>query len=200
MNTEYIARSAEDVGTGNAVCRAEAVHFAQNYIAKKTSRTTLSLEILMTKGLDRALTQLKQLQKRNTERVEKLSTQLAVLQSRLAKAREMAAQAKDAVDALEGRPTLKKQLEDAMARQLSSVSQFAPPTLGAVGTESTKLPPSEVLPPAEPGFRWAKDEIGQDVLVPINQPMPSEAATAVPILLPPVLEGDEFADAPETLL
>lgn len=100
-------------------------------------------------------------------------------------------QTEDAINALEGKPTLKKMLEAALVQ--SQAPQFD--AGGPPNVHPTPTPNEKNLPPAEPGMKWAVNDIGQDVLVPIDTPEPSVSRTPVGnIVLPAVTEDSGFDD------
>lgn len=113
---------------------------------------------------------------------------------------DLATQTEDAINALEGRPTLKKMLEAALTQAAPQPQPNAggPPN---VHPNPTTPDTSKNLPPAEPGFKWAVDDIGQDILVPINTPEASVSKTAVgDVVLPAVTEDSGFDDPNGELL
>lgn len=112
------------------------------------------------------------------------------------------AQTGDAIAALEGAPTLKKMLADALA-QKSSIADISesPRTLTPdLGGRSASFQGKELLqtdlPKAEPGFHWAINGLQEWVLLPLNGQMPAPSAAGTEILIPPVAE-DEIFEAPE---
>lgn len=108
---------------------------------------------------------------------------------------DLLVQTEDAINALEGKPTLKKMLEAALvsAKQADPLDpQLAPVSLPA--------PEGKNLPPAEPGFKWAVNDIGQDVLIPVGDSAPVVTETpAGRIVLPSVAEDTPFEDDPTEL-
>lgn len=140
---------------------------------------------------EKNIEQLKRLFADAQKSIERYAAQRDSAQKELDQATADAAQLQDALDALEGRPTLKAKLETAISEaakltQVRVAEEIAPAT-----------PQNPNLPAPEAGLKWAKNELNQDVLIPIDAPAPTQADTVIPLMLPVV---DESFDKPEDLL
>jgi len=157
---------------------------------------------------DTILKSLKLKHKQLLRQVNILTGKKESIEKSLASAMAEAVQTEEAILALEGKTSsIKAALESAVAAtnfKLKSplVVPASSPVQGMEAAESSRPAEAEnkSLPPAEPGFRWAKNKLGEDVLVAEGRQTPS--AYVVPnVFLPPVEEGvTEFVDDPRDLL
>jgi hypothetical protein len=108
----------------------------------------------------------------------------------------LVAQTSDALDALEGRPSLKQQLEQALS-QSQQVSQQVSERRQPAMTANDDI---SHLPVAEPGFNWKQNEAFEWVLVPAGTQISESARTAIPLILPNIMDDEQFGDKPEDLL
>lgn len=143
----------------------------------------------------KTITRLKKLHQKYTDDVRTLAAKEAEIAAKLADANEKALQTAEAIAALEGKPQFTKLLQDALkmpAAALPNVDYVAATDM------KTEIPESgnAELPPPEPGMKWAVNDVGEDVLVPIVMPAPRAVpgVTQVDIHLPPVAEDGEFED------
>jgi hypothetical protein len=146
--------------------------------------------------IDKTLEQLRKIHGAAKDEVESLTARIDNLQFLLDLAKDRMIQTDDAINALEGKPTLKKMLEAA----LQTKEHAAPIITELPGRNMIIAQTANSLPPAEPGFKWAKNEIGQDVLLPENPPAASENVETNYLTLPPVIGEDDFEDEVEDML
>lgn len=149
------------------------------------------------KSFETTLSELKKLHARYAAKVESLAAQSLRIASRLQDAQQHLVRAEEAIAALEGRTTeIKQVLQDA----LSNIPKIpdAPDTQHAV----VKIPQNGNLPAPEPGMQWVKNDLNEDVLVPINPPKPLtvpgvvEVAAGTEFIMP----SDDTWDSPESFL
>jgi hypothetical protein len=145
--------------------------------------------------IEKTIERLKKLHEKYTAQVQSLTAQRDQINERLAEASARALQTADAVASLEGKPTMTQLLKDALV-------EYHAPNPEHVGDVAKLSPiPENVqsdLPPAEPGFHWAKNEFNEDVLVPDNIPEPIISTLGGGITLPAI--GEDFSDNPEDLI
>ena len=149
----------------------------------------------MNDDITKTIAKLKKLHQKYTDDVRTLAAKEAEIAAKLADANEKALQTAEAIAALEGKPQFTKLLQDALkmpAAALPNVDYVAATDM------KTEIPGSgnAELPPPEPGMKWAVNDVGEDVLVPIVMPAPRAVpgVTQVDIHLPPVAEDGEFED------
>lgn len=134
--------------------------------------------------IEKTLENLRKLNEAAKKEVELLEFELAETQEHLNAAKEREITTADAIAALTGAPTLKKMLEEAIKPK------------HAAPAREIEMIPSSNLPSPEPGFKWAVNELGEDVLIAQN----AEIAASQILSLPEVLENENFADKPEDLI
>ena len=134
--------------------------------------------------IDKTIESLKKLHQEYTEDVRLLTEKVERIKKALADATDRASQTAEALLALEGKST---QLKDMIAQALTPPSS---PTLLVPET----LPKSEndELPPPEPGFKWAKNKDGQDILIPIFVPDIIKSVGRDTFILPVVDDVEDF--------
>jgi hypothetical protein len=152
------------------------------------------------KSLETSLAELKKLHARYTAKVESLSAQRDQILLHLRAAEENALKTADAIAVLEGKPTLTKTITDA-------ITEYHIPNPGHVG-ETAKFVPAEIpqngnvaLPTPEAGMQWIKNDLGEDVLVPINPPKPLSVPGVTEVAAGAfVMPADDSWDSPESFL
>ena len=147
--------------------------------------------------LDKTLDNLKRLHENFSQEVALLSQKKERVSLALQEATERMLQTFEAIQVLEGKPTLTSLLTPAQGTPIGTTGQFA---------EATPLPPAvaptpspDGLPPAEIGMKWAKNEAGEDVLVPINPPKALVTPESFVLPMPAVEAYDDFTD-PRSLM
>ena len=149
----------------------------------------------MNDDITKTIAKLKRLHQKYMADVRTLSAKEAEIAARLADANDKVMQTSDAIAALEGKPQLSKLLKDALAAPPSNLGIPKIPDSPDTRHAGAEIPLSGNLPPAEAGMKWVKNEVGEDVLVPINPP----AACTVPgvvqsFALPAIDEDGGFED------
>lgn len=128
-----------------------------------------------------------------------LQTELNEIQIQLSEVSDLVTVTEDAINALEGKPTLKKMLEAALVQANTPASQSfdigGPPNVHPSSVANPKN-----LPAPEPGFKWVVNDIGQDVLVPIDTPEQPVSETAVGRIALPIITEDSKFDNIEDVL
>jgi hypothetical protein len=151
--------------------------------------------------VEQMVANLKAIQNEEQALVDKLAAILVETEASLLLAKAKLEKMTDAIDALEGRPTLSKRLEEALAAQTASkplvVQQMENTTV--TGSESdAKSDWMKELPPAEPGMKWV---LNTDLIppVPVLVPINSQKELAIPGVtqviahaLPPIAENAGF--------
>jgi hypothetical protein len=137
--------------------------------------------------MEKTLERLKILHVDYTRQVTELIVERDAIIEALNYASDLADQTADAINALEGKPTLKKMLEEALAQKTNS------PTI-PVPNLNTLVPDSytpEGMLPAEPGMKWIKNG-DEYLLVPIAEQSLTLASASATIIVPPVEEDATF--------
>lgn len=146
--------------------------------------------------LDKILANLKREHEQCLVQVNLLAAKKERIEKYLEEARVHAAQTEEAVLALEGKTT---QIREALQQALAPKAGAIIPVDFEKGRPVFSTSQNENLPPAEPGFKWVKNEIGEDVLIPLNgQVLPAPRADANNFIMP--VEEDNFPDPSEQIL
>ena len=145
-------------------------------------------------NLDKTLANLKKLHEGYTADVARLTAEVQAANEELVAASALAAQTLDAINALEGKSSLKKMLEEALQKPKSE------PLDSAVGAICLAAAPSSDLPPAEKGFQWVKNAEGEYVLIPLTGNVQVAPQTPTSITLPAIDEDATFTDTPEDFI
>jgi hypothetical protein len=144
------------------------------------------------------LKNLKTLHAKYAAKVKKLAAQRDALAAKLADATDKEVQLAESIAVLENRPTLTKLITDSLAKP-----RMEPLPAAIGGGAALQAAPTSDLPPAEKGFKWAKNEMNEDVLIPENNPLTGQAnptEIAASIILPIVADDESFADTDRDLI
>jgi hypothetical protein len=143
-----------------------------------------------TMKVETTISQLKRLNESYKSLAERYARERDDASAKFVEFSNLVAQTSDALDALEGRPSLKQQLEEALKPRMEPTShQLAAPT-----------PVSMYQLEAEPGFHWETNYLGESVLIADGTKPAEPARTAIPLILPAVMDDEQFGDKPEDLL
>ena len=125
--------------------------------------------------LNKTLSDLKRILASDTAKAERLVVKRDVLLAALAATNESILRAREAINVLEGKETIVGQLKnmaansqyDELHRALSDAQKFERGE--KVDLRVTEIPQNgnNELPSPEPGFVWQKNELGEDMLVPV---------------------------------
>jgi hypothetical protein len=137
--------------------------------------------------MEKTFERLKILHADYTRQVTELIAERDAIIEALNYASDLADQTADAINALEGKPTLKKMLEEALAQKMNSPT-IPVPDLGTLVPDS--YTPKGMLP-AEPGMKWIKNG-DEYLLVPIAEWSSALASAGATITVPPVEEDATF--------
>jgi hypothetical protein len=147
--------------------------------------------------IEKTIERLKKLHSQYEAQVQSLTAQRDHINTRLEEVMTRAVQTRDAIAALEGTPKVAEILKNAL-------TEYQIPNPGHMGENAAFAPlkdgsVSETLPPPEPGYHWAKNDMGEDVLLPDHMP---EAIIATPSggIVLPVLDDEDFKDNPTDLI
>jgi hypothetical protein len=143
--------------------------------------------------IEKTIERLKKLHSQYEGQVQSLTAQRDHINTRLEEVMTRAVQTRDAIAALEGTPKVAEILKNAL-------TEYQIPNPGHVGEKAAFAPaPTETLPPPEPGYHWAKNDLGEDILLPDHTP---EAIIATPSggIVLPVIEDEDFRDSPADLI
>jgi hypothetical protein len=143
-----------------------------------------------TMKVETTISQLKRLNESYKSLAERYARERDDASAKFVEFSNLVAQTSDALDALEGRPSLKQQLEEA----LKSTNADIPVS------QRTATPVSQYQLEAEPGFHWETNYLGESVLIADGTKPAEPARTAIPLILPAVMDDEQFGDKPEDLL
>lgn len=127
------------------------------------------------------------------KQVSLLTAKKERIEKYLSDATTEAAQTEEAILALEGKTaSIKEALTQALMKPPAPTSAplIQPPPF---------VPQNGNLPPAEPGFHWAKNTDGEDILVPDNQVVVTADSFEVKTFLPPIEEAEFLSGGQEIM-
>lgn len=129
-------------------------------------------------NIEKTLERLKKIHEQYSKNVAVLADKISILQKELDDAKTKQIQTFDAIQALEGKPTISKMLES-MARPANPVN---PAIYQDVSVPSD-------LPAPEPGMKYVQNNLKEWVLIPIDPPKP--------LFVPGVFSGTPDDDLPK---
>lgn len=150
---------------------------------------------------DKILQSLKIKHEQLLKQVSSLTTKKERIEKYLQEAMTESAQTEEAILALEGKSSqIKQMLEQAVQ---TTGWKGVPPIIVPASAEAVPEKSSaSALPPPEAGMKWAKNEVDEDVLVPINIPTPKKVAgiTDANNFILPVIDDEEGFESPKSFL
>jgi hypothetical protein len=154
----------------------------------------------MNDDITKTIAKLKKVHEHYLAEVAALTAKRDAINAELAEAHEHALQTGDALCALTGKPTLTKLITDALAAPPSNLGIPKIPDSPDTRHAGAEIPLSGNLPPAEAGMKWVKNEVGEDVLVPINPPAACTVPGVVQSLALPTIDEDGGFEDPTSFL
>ena len=158
--------------------------------------------------IEKTIEKLTKLHAKYEAEVAALTGKRDALSARLVEVSKLAAQTFEALAILKGEPTFMKALQAALDTPKSPLNGIGVELAQRVAETDKQFiqnfsdGSASGLPPAEPGMQWAKNEVGEDVLVPVVIPAPLSVpgVTQSEFYLPAVDDDAKFGDTPESFL
>lgn len=142
--------------------------------------------------IETTIQNLKKMHESYKAEVARLEQEFEAVSAKLENYRNLVSRTSDSIDALEGRTS---ELREQLTQALQTRTEPLGVAVGDASLRGGSFPLPANLPPAEEGFQWAQNEIGEWVLTPQAVRIAQNALERL-IELPLISDDENFADSP----